>query len=133
MMLCHGWPKLLMLVQGQGGEWMDPLGIGAGVSLGLCVFAEFFCSMAILAGLFTRAASFVLAVNFWVVVFVYGEQSAWQQNELPILYLVCYVTLLCTGAGPLSLDHLMTRRLRCRVCESGRASADGLTSARPDA
>lgn len=117
MMLCHGWPKLLMLLQGQGGEWMNPLGIGSTLSLGLCVFAEFFCSLAVLLGFMTRLASLVLVINFWVIVFVYGEQSSLSQSELPLLYFLCFVTLLCTGGGPLSVDRLLARRLHCRYRE----------------
>ena len=37
MTLSHGWPKLQLLLASRGGEWMDPLGWGAAVSLGLCV------------------------------------------------------------------------------------------------
>lgn len=114
MMLCHGWPKLLMLLQGHGAEWMDPIGVGSTLSLALCTFAEFFCSLAVLLGLFTRLAALVLVINFWVIVFVYGGQSIWPQSELPLLYLLCFVALLCTGSGPLSLDALLTRRWACR-------------------
>lgn len=113
MMLCHGWPKLVMLVQGHGSEWLDPLGIGSVLSLALCTFAEFFCSLAILLGFMTRLASLVLVVNFWVVIFVYGGENTWPQNELPQLYLVCFIALLCTGAGPVSLDRLLARRMHC--------------------
>lgn len=114
MMLCHGWPKLLMLVQGHGSEWMDPLGWGPVISLALCVFAEFFCSLAVLLGFMTRFASLVLVVNFWVVIFVYGEQSTWVQNELPMLYMLCFVALVCMGSGSLAVDGWLTRRLHCR-------------------
>lgn len=124
MMLSHGWPKLLLLVQGHGGEWMNPLGLGSTVSLALCVFAEFFCSLALLAGVFTRFAALVLALNFWVVVFVYGEQSSWTQNELPLLYLLCFVALVCTGAGSLSVDHWLAHRIQPLRREGER----GLTS-----
>lgn len=122
MMLCHGWPKLLQLLQGQGGEWMDPLGLGSTFSLALCVFAEFFCSLAVLVGFFTRLAALVLAVNFWVAVFVYGVESSWTQNELPMLYLLCFVVLVCTGSGPLALDHLLLRRMRTRAKDETRAA-----------
>lgn len=122
MMLCHGWPKLLQLMQGQGGEWMDPLGLGSTFSLALCVFAEFFCSLAMLVGFFTRLAALVLAVNFWVAVFVYGVESSWTQNELPMLYLLCFVVLVCTGSGPLALDHLLLRRMRTRAKDETRAA-----------
>lgn len=124
MMLCHGWPKLVMLVKGEGAEWMDPLGLGGTLSLTLCVFAEFVCSIALLLGFFGRLAALVLALNFWVIVFVYGEQSSWAQNELPLLYLLCFVVLICAGSGPLSLDHLIARRMRLlRHEERSRVSA----------
>ena len=120
MMLCHGWTKLVLLVQGQGSEWMDPLGMGSTFSLALCVFAEFFCSLAVLAGFYTRLAALVLAINFWVVVFVYGEGSTWTQNELPMLYLLCFATLVCTGGGPLSVDRYLLQRFNRRRREEER-------------
>ena len=121
MMLSHGWPKLLLLLQGHGAEWMNPIGIGSTLSLLLCTFAEFFCSLAIFVGLFTRLAALALVLNFWVILFIYGAQNAWAQNELPLLYLFCFAALLCTGAGPLSLDRLLARRWRCRPREGRRA------------
>lgn len=110
MMLSHGVPKLVLLMQGRGAQWMDPLGMGATLSLALCCFAEFGCSLAILAGVFTRVAAFVLAVNFWVVITCYGGERFWPQNELPMLYLVCFLSLLCSGSGALSLDAYLRRR-----------------------
>ena len=120
LMLTHGWGKLVMLMEGKGSEWMDPLGVGATASLALCVFAEFFCSMAILIGFLTRAASFVLVVNFFVAVFVYGNQSVWPQNELPLLYMICFVVLIGTGSGPLGVDRALARRLRCDHSHASR-------------
>ncbi len=110
LILCHGWSKLVILLAGEGGGWMDPLGIGSAPSLALCVFAEFFCGVAVLVGFFTRAASFVLVINFWVAVFVYGREAAWPQNELPLLYMICFAALIGTGSGPLALDRVFTRR-----------------------
>lgn len=114
MMLCHGVPKLLLLLQGRGSQWMDPLGFGSTLSLLLCTFAEFGCSMAILLGLFTRLASFVLVVNFGVIIFIYDGGGIWPQSELPLLYLICFFTLLCTGSGPLSLDAFVRHRRNTR-------------------
>lgn len=116
LMLAHGAPKLVMLLRGEGSEWLDPLGIGGTLSLGLCVFAEFFCSLALIIGLLARFAAAVLFINFWVVVFVVHMLSGGAQAELPLLYLVCYGTLMCTGAGPFSLDALIKRRLHCHYC-----------------
>ncbi len=125
MMLVHGYPKLLMLIGGEGSTWMDPIGIGGTASLALCCFAEFFCSLAIMVGVLTRLAAMVLALNFWVVVFMADAHATWAQNELPVLYLVCYVTLVCAGGGRFSIDHLIRRRLGCRYEEvSGGSAAD---------
>ncbi len=114
MMLTHGWPKLLMLLRGDGATWMDPIGIGGPLSLALCCFAEFFCSLAIIAGLLTRLAALVLVLNFWVVVFFADRGAAWVQTELPVLYMVCFITLVCTGSGRFGIDHLVRRKLGCR-------------------
>ncbi len=112
LMLTHGIPKLLLLLQGQGAVWMNPLGIGSTLSLALCVFAECLCSVAIMLGFLTRLAALVLVFNFWVVVFVFDRSATWSQVELPLLYLICYGTLLCTGGGVFSLDCLISRKLR---------------------
>ena len=113
LVLCHGWPKFIMLVDGKGSEWLDPLGFGGTTSLALCVVAEFFCALCILLGFLTRVASFVLIVNFWVAIFVYGNGGGLSQNELPLLYMLCFVALLCTGSGPMGVDRSLSRRLFC--------------------
>ncbi len=123
MMLVHGYPKLLMLMEGEGSTWMDPIGIGGTASLALCCFAEFFCSLAIMAGLLTRLAAMVLALNFWVVVFMADADATWAQSELPVLYLVCYVTLVCAGGGRFSVDYLIRRRFNCHYEEAPDAFA----------
>ncbi len=134
MMLSHGWPKLLMLLRGEGAGFPDPIGLGGTFSLMLCCFAEFFCSLAIIAGLLTRLASLVLVLNFWVVVFFVDKGANWAQVELPVLYLVCFITLVCTGSGRFGIDHLVRRRLGCRYADapsfSSQCSAGSVT---PDA
>ncbi len=127
MVLLHGLPKLWLLLRGGGSEWLDPLGIGSTLSLFLCVFAEVFCSLALIIGLFTRFSAMVLMINFWVVVFVVHTQVSPARAELPLLYLICYGTLVCTGAGPLSVDSLLNRRrhylLASASCISGKCSS----------
>ncbi len=123
MMLTHGWTKLLMLVHGEGAEWMDPIGIGGTLSLALCCFAEFFCSLAIIIGLLTRLSALVLVLNFWVVIFFAGRGAPWAQLELPALYLICFITLVCTGSGRFGIDHYLRRKLGCWEAEPPHCAA----------
>lgn len=123
MMLVHGIPKLIMLWNGQGAEWLNPIGIGSTLSLFLATFAEFFCSILILLGFMTRLAAFVLFINFCVIVFAYDAGTPWSVAEFPTLYLLVYGVLVLTGAGRLSIDRVLARRFAqraacCRVREN---------------
>ncbi len=110
MMLSHGLPKVGMLVSGQGGFFPDPLGIGSTLSLFFAAFAECGCSLLLIIGLMTRAAAFVLAVNFGVIVFAVDAVNGWNNTELAIVYLLIFVTLILTGGGKLSVDDFLYRR-----------------------
>lgn len=120
LMLTHGIPKLVMLMQGQGPVWMNPLGVGSTLSLFLCVMAECVCSITLMLGFLSRLSALVLVFNFWVIVFVFDRDASWEQVELPLLYLVCYGALLCTGGGAFSIDRLISRRLA--RCSMGKVS-----------
>ncbi len=112
-MLTHGYPKMLLLLSGHGNTWLNPLGIGAELSLTLCVFAEFFASIALILGALTRPMAMVLAINFWVIVFIFDAGASWGERELAALYFVCYLTMIGLGAGRFSVDHcLITRVLK---------------------
>ena len=118
LMFVHGKEKLSMLLDGQGSTWLDPLGIGSTLSLFLAMFAELVCSILLMAGFLTRLAALVLIVNFSVIVFVFDPQTSWNASyELGVAYLVAYVALFLTGAGKLSVDHYMVRKLlKSRDC-----------------
>ncbi len=120
MMLVHGYPKLLLLVKGEGASWLDPLGIGASFSLFLCVLAEVVASIAIILGLCTRPAALLLAINCWIIVFVFYAEASWTSKELPFLYFICYLALVGLGAGRFSMDHCLLTRVfnkhNCSIC-----------------
>ena len=89
------------------------LGLGQGVSLGLNIFAEFFCAILVIFGLFTRFACVPLVINFLVAVFVAhgGDIIFYMKNgqpagtaEHPMLYAIAFLTLLITGPGRYSAD-----------------------------
>ena len=102
-MLTHGWPKFQKVVAGNF-VFRDPLGVGSGLSLGLTVFAEFFCSLLIMLGLFTRPALLFNAITMLVAAFVVHGPDPFKAKEVALLYLVISVALLLTGPGKYALD-----------------------------
>lgn len=108
MALGHGWGKLSTFSE-QASQFADPLGMGSSLSLGLTVFAEFFCALAIAIGLITRGAVIPVIITMLVAVFVIHSDDPWGKKEMGILYLVPFITLLITGPGKFSLDNLIKK------------------------
>lgn len=109
-MLTHGWPKFQKLLEGGDITFADPLGIGEMTSLVLTVFAEFFCSLLIALGLWVRWMTIPLIITMITAVFVVHLDDPFARQELGILYLLIYGSLLFFGGGRLSLDRLWTKK-----------------------
>jgi len=62
LMMKHGYGKLANFAQYKS-QFMNFMGIGQTASLSLAIFAEFFCALFILIGLFTRLATIPLIVT----------------------------------------------------------------------
>lgn len=105
-MLTHGWQKLsnydAMLQQ-----FPPMLGLSSEIGLSLIIFAEFFCSIALILGLLTRFASIPLIIGMTVAAFVAHSGQPFINKELPLLYLGMYVVLLLTGPGKIALDTIL--------------------------
>src|SRR5687768_12721816 len=108
MLMNHGLDKLMHFSQKAGG-FADPFGIGSTASLSLTVFAEFFCSVFIILGLFTRLACIPLVINMAVALFIAHQGDFFGKGELAGLFLVCFVTLLFAGPGRVSLDRFLVK------------------------
>lgn len=108
-MLTHGFPKLLRLFSGNEIKFMNFLGLGAPVSLGLAVFAEFVCAILIVAGLATRLASVPLIVTMFTAAFVAHGDDPFGTKEKPLLFLVIFVVLLISGGGKFSMDRKLSK------------------------
>ncbi len=110
MMITHGWPKLLKLLEGGEIKFGDPIGLGPAFSLVLVVGAEFFCSIFIAIGLGTRLASIPLMITMFVAAFISHGPDPFRQKEMALLYLLFYITLLVMGSRKYSIDYLLTRK-----------------------
>jgi putative oxidoreductase len=102
-MLTHGWPKFQKLVAGNF-QFGDPIGVGVEASLILAVFAEFFCAILIMIGLFTRTALVFSAITMAVAAFLAHSGDPFGKKELALIYLVISIALIFTGPGKYALD-----------------------------
>lgn len=104
MLLGHGGEKLLNFGD-RAANFPDPLGLGSGLSLVLVIFAEFFCSLALVFGFLTRLATIPLIFTMLVAAFIVHGSDPWARQELAVIYLLCYLVLFFAGSGRYSVDN----------------------------
>src|SRR5512134_2740394 len=134
-LLTHGVGKLQMMLAGGFGKFGDPIGLGSGPSLVLVTAAEFFCALAVMAGLATRFAAAVIVISMSVAAFVAhgsdpwtmgegarrfmaGTSKSWASREPALLYLIPVLALIVTGAGRFSIDGWIGTRRRDRRADA---------------
>ena len=105
LMMAHGYDKLIHFSQKQNG-FMNFLGIGSTMSLALVVFAEFFCALFIILGLFTRLAAIPLIITMCVALFKAHNTDFFGDGQTATLYLVGFLVLLIVGPGKVSVDGM---------------------------
>ncbi len=90
-------------------RFADPFHIGSTTSLSMVVFAEFFCAAFIILGLFTRLAAVPLIIAMSVALFFAHKGEFFGKGETAGLFLTCFIVLLFTGPGKVSLDRFIGR------------------------
>jgi len=90
---------------------MDFLGLGSTVSLSLAIFAEFFCSILLVFGLFTRLATIPLLTTMLIAMGVHNW-AFFGEYELATAYFIAYAAILWIGPGNYSIDYLLFKRKR---------------------
>lgn len=109
----HGWPKLKDLtsfidaVRGMGIPLAEIFATAAALS-------EFLGGLALIIGFCTRYAAFFFACTMAVAVFRVhwsaGFLASERGFEYPLVLLVASLSLMLSGAGRLSFDHLLGRK-----------------------
>ncbi|RFN57651.1 DoxX family protein [Marixanthomonas ophiurae] len=104
MMLTHGIPKLLNLIQGDI-QFGDPIGLGPTVSLILAVIGEAICPLLIILGLKTRIAAIPTIITMAVAAFIVHGSDPLGTKEMALLYLFGFTAIALLGSGRFSLDR----------------------------
>ena len=102
VMITHGYDKLQHFDEYKN-TFMNFLGFGKSVSLGLIIFAELGCAALLVLGLFTRFACVVLIIGMLVAVSV-SNWDFFHKAEVASLYVIGYLALLFAGPGRYSAD-----------------------------
>jgi putative oxidoreductase len=111
-MLTHGYPKFNRLLSGETIQFADPFGLGAYPSFLMTVFAEFLCAILVILGLGTRIAAFIISINMAVAVLVAHSGDPFGKKELPLLFLLTFLTILVFGPGKYSIDQAIAGKSR---------------------
>lgn len=116
----HGAQKLFGSFGGGGlegtAQWMASIGLEPGYLMALAAgSAEFFGGIALLLGLLTRPAAFVLAMTMLVaVITAHLPNGLFLSNngyEFGLALLAITGALVLNGGGKLSLDRMLSARL----------------------
>jgi putative oxidoreductase len=106
LMIPHGYDKLVHFTQYKK-DFMSFLGLGGTVSLALVVFAEFFCAIFLIMGVFTRLFAIPLIIEMFVVVFKAHKGEVFGDGEHGMLFIAGYIVILLCGPGKASVDGIM--------------------------
>lgn len=109
LMIPHGYDKLVHFAQYKK-DFMNFLGMGSTISLALVVFSEFFCSVFLIMGLFTRFVASVLIIEMFVVVFKAHQGQVFGDGEHGMLYLTAHLSIVLLGPGKASLDGILGKQ-----------------------
>ena len=120
LMAFYGYEKLIHFEEMAASDFwaknVSFLGMTGKIPLGLTVFAEFFCSILLIFGLFTRLALIPLAICMGYIVVNISQMTIVSSGEngseinTAFVYLIIYIGLFFTGAGNYSIDKLIARR-----------------------
>ncbi len=103
LLAMHGYDKLQAFLAGDH-DFPDPFHVSPIVSQGLTIFAEFFCSLFLILGLFTRLASVVLIICMLAIAFMIHGKDPLGDKEHALLYFIGFLVVFLTGPGKYSLD-----------------------------
>lgn len=112
LLINHGWGKLISFDE-RSEKFIQFMGLSSQMSLGLAVFAEFFCSFLLILGLFTRLALIPLMITMLVALKVMSwKLFGADNNELAFLFFTGFLSIFILGPGKYSIDAMILSKRR---------------------
>jgi putative oxidoreductase len=108
LLAAHGYGKLIHF-QEYSSQFVNFLGLGSSFSLALVVFAEFFCSIFVILGLFTRLACIPIIIAMAVAVAKGHNYDFFGKGEPASLFFLIFLTILLVGPGKASIDGAVNK------------------------
>jgi putative oxidoreductase len=106
LIMNHGYDKLIHFGD-KHNTFMSFLGIGSTLSFALVIFAEFFCGLFVILGLFTRFSVIPIIIVLAVAVFKAHHGAIFGDGQPAALYLTAFTVLLFVGPGRVSVDSMI--------------------------
>ena len=106
LVIPHGYQKLVNFAELKT-KFISFMGIGQVTSLSLAIFAEFFCAIFLIIGLFTRLTVIPLIIVMLTVVFKVNGGDIFGGGEKGALFLLAFLAILFCGPGKASVDAMI--------------------------
>lgn len=106
LIMYHGYDKLVHFSTMQT-KFMNFMGLGQTLSLALVIFAEFFCGLFLIIGLFTRLVAIPPVIAMAVALFKAHNFDVFESGEKAALFLICFLVILLVGPGKASIDGVL--------------------------
>ena len=106
LLASHGFDKLTHFTTIRP-QFINFMGLGQTASLSLAIFAEFFCSIFLILGLFTRFACIPILILMLVILVKVTHGDIFGDGEKASLYFVATLALLFCGPGKISMDGMI--------------------------
>ena len=108
MCVNYGYDKLVHFADKKD-SFVNLFGIGSTATLALVVFAEFFCSIFVTLGLFTRFTVLPVIISLGYAFFISSNGHLFGRGELAAVYLSGFFAILLCGPGRVSVDGMINK------------------------
>jgi putative oxidoreductase len=106
LLLKHGYDKMVDF-PGAVDKMISLFGMSKTVCTVLVIFAEFFCSLLVMIGLFTRLASIPVIITMIVALWKVHNFHFISDGQMATLFLGGFLVLLFVGPGKVAVDSMI--------------------------